>query len=84
MFAIRITEENESKIREVTLTDFDREALDIYLQTEGRWCWIRGYVNKRGVVYQNTALPFRLIVRDFEYDPVRIETDWDQIVRKEA
>ena len=43
--------------------------------------FVTAYVSKSGKFYSFAILPHYLL-DEFEYDPVKIKTDWDQIVRK--
>jgi hypothetical protein len=82
MFAILITEENMPKILQ------DRHDLDA--NTVGwfttlfnkKWWFISGYVDHRGILHSWSVLPLSYTKRYFEYDPIKIQTDWDLIVRK--
>ena len=85
MFAIEITQENLPKIQEAQAdmndVDFD---LDLYLKSPKTWYTIRGYVGPFGRVWTHNlaVLPKNVFDECYEYDPVKIRTDWDQIVRK--
>lgn len=83
MFAILISEENVSKIDQVEfLTDKDKTAVRQYLRSKFCWYFVRGYIGVRGELHDWTVIPHYLLRQSFEYDPDKIITDWDQIVRK--
>lgn len=87
MFAIEITTENMPKIQECeALQKHNEDTLNAYLanyEKRGkRWYAIRGYVTRQGRVQDFAILPAYVFENEFEYDPDKIKTDWDQIVRK--
>lgn len=86
MFAILISAENIPKILEdSSLAPFESEYLEMYLRRPTPWYFVRGYVPQRGEWKRGfTVLPAYIFPENFEYDPVKIQTDWDQIVRKVA
>jgi hypothetical protein len=83
MFAILITFENLPKILEhqqtVTLPHLYEE---VYLESSRPWYYVRGFVGEGGKFAEWACLPEYVLVRDFEFDPHKIKSDWDQIVRK--
>jgi hypothetical protein len=81
MFAIQLSEENVPKILE---RGFEERDFETYLGlTRVVAFFISGYVDRMGKVHPFGIVPFYILVRDFEFDPEAIKTDWDQIVRKE-
>lgn len=83
MFAILIAEENMEKILEGRTHDLDIKTAG-WLTTlfNKKWCFVSGYVDRRGAVHSWSVLPIAYIERYFEYDPLKIRSDFDQIVRK--
>lgn len=81
MFAILISEENMPKILESR--DDLSGSTTRWLATlfEKQWWFITGYVDLKGAVHDWSVLPASYTTRYFEYDPIKIQTDWDQIVR---
>lgn len=85
MFAIHISEETMPLIKEHQDTlpsGVGRILESAYLTSLTEWYYIQGYVNNNGGVESWAAFPEYILVRQFEYDPIKIQTDWDQIVRK--
>lgn len=80
MFAILMSEDTLPKILEVdALTDKDVAFLKTCC-TKQRY-FIRGYVSRRGALIPWTILPSYLFTPIFEHDEIKIQTDWDLIVR---
>lgn len=82
MFAILIKSENVPKIRESGLSDDLLVAMVIALTSRKNWYAVTGYIKRNGEFIGSTVLPAFVIEEHFEYDPDKIKTDWDQIVRK--
>jgi hypothetical protein len=83
MFAILISNENMPKILEsVTPTTDHHPDFQIFLNSEKTWYLVTGWVGTRGDVIDWTIMPAYMLEEKFEYDPNKIKTDWDQIVRK--
>ena len=83
MFAILISEENMPKIeKEAPTRPYLIESVRSYLGLSADWYFVTGYVDHKGRFKPSTVLPAYIIDENFEYDPVKIKTDWDQIVRK--
>lgn len=84
MFAILLNEENLQKIFDLdpTLNETDKHGIEVYINRPQRWYYIRGYVSSRGGVPTTSILPQYTLDKEFEYNPVKIQTDWDLIVRK--
>ena len=85
MFAIVVSDETMPKIRQSSqLTDKDKSAVEQYClnRPRSKYYVITGYVTRRGMVMNWTFLPHHLFEKNFEFDPEKIKTDWDQIVRK--
>jgi hypothetical protein len=84
MFAILIAPTNLPKLLENhhMTESYYNHGLKPYLTQESNWYYISGFVNARGVLKDFAILPQYFLDRDFEYDPIKIKTDWDLIVRK--
>ena len=83
MFAMLITSENLPKITEESSSDYaDRKTMDTYLALSERWYAITGYTSQFGEFFPLTVLQQYILDHSFQYDPVKIQSDWDQIVRK--
>ena len=85
MFAILISEENLPKINE----DQEKypESLahffpDPYLNHPKNWYYVSGYYSEGRGDISWAAFPEYFLVKKYEFDPTKIQTDWDQIVRK--
>lgn len=83
MFAIQITEENMPEILN-SLPQIREEnvMLDMYARHTRDWFIIRGFVPHIGSMTDWAILPAYILKLKYEYDPNKIKTDWDQIVRK--
>lgn len=86
MFAIQITEDTIEKILQhkdhLGLTDADVYALRRYYMStdKKKWIFVRGfYTHPRGKFLNWTTLP-AYALKHYDYDKVKIQTDWDQIV----
>lgn len=85
MFAILISEKNLPIIKEhqdelsPSLGHFYDKP---YLASLVDWYYIRGYVTEKGALESWAAYPEEYFTRKFDYNPEKIKTDWDQIVRK--
>lgn len=83
MFAVLIDAETLPKIQQ-----FENDlhiyinSKELYLKNRNYWYLVRGYVDERGRVSDYAILPEYLVKQHFDYDPIKIKTDWDQIVRK--
>lgn len=85
MFAILFSEENLGKILEHNETvDSAPVYPDVYLNHKNDWYYIRGYVTNRGKVVDYAVIPEYLFVKVFDYNPEKIKTDWDIIVRHQG
>lgn len=84
MFAILIAPTNLPKILAAPhITEkYYNYGVKTYLAQKSNWYFITGYVDHRGDMKDFTVLPQYILDDNFEYDPVKIKTDWDQIVRK--
>lgn len=83
MFAILISEENMPKIQEVLDTSVrPLHTVDMYIRHPADWYFIQGYIPYIGAPEPLAILPGYVFETNFEYDPDKIKTDWDQIVRK--
>lgn len=83
MFAILITFENLPKILEHQQTvTFPHLYEEVYLKSARSWYYVRGYVAENGKFVEWACIPEYVLVEKFEFDPYKIDTDWDQIVRK--
>lgn len=84
MFAILIAEENMAQIRQVkALTERDAPSLNRYIYARRNFYLIRGYVDLHGRVIDWAVLPAYIFQRHFDYDPVKIQTEWNIITRKD-
>lgn len=81
MHAIEITRDNLPKITEADVTDHYFNTCNIMVHNAKRWYLVKGYVDHRGKLVDWVVLPAYIIEKFFEHDPVKIKTDWDQIVR---
>lgn len=81
MFAILINEENMPKIRERITVDSELANAMTYLRMPKIWFVVTGFVTESGKYFPYAVLPAYMLKNDFDYDPVKIQTDWDQIVR---
>lgn len=80
MFAILISEQNMDKILErVTPTPERHPDFNFYLKRERKYYVITGYVTEMGRVIDWVVLP-DFLLKHYEHDKNKIETDWDQIV----
>ena len=81
MFAIQISNDNESKIRDrVQMNPGDR-TLEMCIKSEKIWYIISGYVLSSGVVQDWAVLPQYVVERNYDYDDETIKTDWTQIFK---
>lgn len=84
MFGLLISEDNLPKIREF-LSPNDVSTMGLYLHPAIKeWYIVRGYYNDRGNVVDWVVLPKYILDADYEYDALKIRTEWDQIVRKNS
>lgn len=84
MFAIEINDESIAKI--VATSDLPSDvylSLAMFNHNRNKWYLIRGYINLRGAYEPWAFLPSYILSSRYEFDPVKIQTDWDQIVRKD-
>ncbi len=83
MFAILCNKDNLEKIVESgALDEMQIEAVKRYYIPDSRdEVFITGYVNRRGRVMPWAVLPMLIFKQSFDYDPIKIQTDWDIIVR---
>lgn len=84
MFAIQITLQNQSKIEEAIDTKKDGLFFDTFTDSSHKWYIVTNYINRRGQPIGWRILPSYILRRDYEFDENIIETNWDQIVRKET
>ena len=88
MFAIKITEDNMETITESgVFATKPKNFVAMFLsrsQRGGDWALIRGYVPDRGAIIDWAVLPKFVLDEFFDYDPDKIQTDWTNLVRKEA
>jgi len=83
MHAILITEENAAKIEESGFTAIrPMHTIEVYMSNHKDWYLVSGYVGEDGYFQDYAVLPQYILDDNFEYDPTKIQTDWDQIVRK--
>lgn len=82
MHALLIAVQNVEKIQEF-LADTKDADLDLgpYLRHKNAWYIIRGFVPYLGAPIDFGILPAHILESRFEYDAVKILSDWDQIVR---
>lgn len=82
MFAIEITIQNMPKIRQYEkMSDEDKANLELYLRSPKVWYLVTGYVPRRGPLIDWIILPANILDKCYDYNPLRIKTNWDQIVR---
>ena len=84
MFAIELSEDNLPQILQ-TSTLFVAEAqimTDLYFRSPRTYYFIKDYFDRNGRQQGWGILPEFVLKDFFEYDPDKIKTDWDQIVRK--
>ena len=81
MFAIELREENLDKIEQAP--DISSIDMDFVMKVykENKYIFIRNYVTKKGTFIGCTFLPRYIFDQVFDYDPEKIQHDWDQIVR---
>jgi hypothetical protein len=82
MFAIKITPDTMHKIgstHTLTIRDF-RSIESLFARREA--VFITGYVTRGGQLMDWIVLPWYEFEESFEFDAQKIQTDWDQIVRK--
>ena len=83
MFAIEINEATLPKIFDLSYSrPIDPKAFDYHLRSSNTWYFVNAFVTPSGRVHEWTIIPWHKLRRDFEHDPVKIQNDWDQIVRK--
>lgn len=84
MFAIEINDENMSKIADLEiLTETRLNAIGgVYGTARTTFYFVRGYTELNHLFRDWGVLPAYVLERSFEYDPIKIKTNWDQIVRK--
>lgn len=83
MFALLINSDNLEKISQVyDISEKDMAEIRIFTISSLKWYLVRGYVSLRGEPQDWVILPEYIIHNKYEYDPEKIDTDWDQIVRK--
>lgn len=84
MFAIKVTDENLGKI----LNEFHSAPEcppfypELYLKNDYNWYYISGYISRQGTMLGYAVLPENTLRHNFHVDMLKIQTDWDQIVRK--
>lgn len=82
MFAIELSVENLPKIRQLDfLSSVDKTEIEVYVRSDKTWYFVRGYVNSRGVLEPWAVFPEYILNRSYDFDPVKIQTDWGIIVR---
>lgn len=83
MHALLIAEQNVEKLQEF-FKDTRTGQFDLgpYLRHKSAWYVIRGFVPYLGAPEDFGILPAYAFESKFEYDAVKILSDWDQIVRK--
>lgn len=83
MFAILLTKENFPKILEDSRDLFTGSDIQ-YLESclDKRRYLITGYVTNRGAYHSWFIMFHGMFHKLFEFDEEKIQTDWDQIVRK--
>lgn len=83
MFAIELTSLTLPEIYLLDIfTNVDKVELEIYVRSARPWYFVRGYVNSSGALEPWAVFPEDILRRSYDYDPDKIHTDWDQIVRK--
>jgi hypothetical protein len=86
MFAILIAPTNLPKLlaNHHMTEKYYNYGIKTYLtqKSNNKWYYISGYVDTRGVLKDFAVLPQYILDDNFEYDPIKIKTDWDLIVRK--
>jgi len=82
MHAILVSSDNLPKIVSPELPDLYAKNCTVVLRLSTQWYLVQGYVDSAGKYFEWTLLPAYIIEKHFEYDPTKIQTDWDQIVRK--
>jgi len=83
MFAIEITKANLGQIWErFEAPEPDKFDYGLWLHTTEPYYYVSGYVGHSGTPQPFAILPKHQLDKYFEYDPVKIQNDWDQIVRK--
>jgi len=83
MHAILITEESMPKIISRERAHLNLQDL-VFLQTcigKNRY-FVSGYYDGRGRLGTWMMMPQHVLDKSYEYDPAKIQTDWDQIIRK--
>ena len=88
MFAIEITEENLPQILQtpgLTIADAQlmADAFIAHNNDHVRY-FIKGYTDRKNRLVPWTTLPEFIFVKNFDFDPEKIKTDWDIVVRKAA
>lgn len=82
MFAIKINSETLDIIKDSLDEDSEyKDTIEYFARMENRWYFLRGYTAPRGAFYPEMVMPGFIIETQFEYDPQKIDHDWDQIVR---
>lgn len=83
MFAILIADENVELLSEFQIEhDIPVDHVLSYLICKSEWFLVRGWQSPRGGLKVWTCLPGYIIRENYEFDPEKIKTEWDQIVRK--
>jgi hypothetical protein len=86
VFAILVSEENRKTVMDTIADRTPDHPVDYDLFTNRprgvEYYFVTGYVNDRGEVEPWAFLPSFVFRQEFEYDAERIQTEFDQIVRK--
>lgn len=82
-FAILFNSENLSKVltHQESLERTSPIYPDVFFKHHADWYYVQGYINERGQLIDWAIIPAYVLADNYEYDPVKIQTDWDQIVK---
>lgn len=81
MFAIKLTEDNFPKILLTPTLSIAKAQAISELYFHRNYIFVAGYVDHFGRVTGWDIIPEFVFKKFFDYDPEKIKTDWDQIVR---
>jgi hypothetical protein len=85
MFAIKLSEANmDTILKKDRFSEDEKKAMQVYLHIPKEFYLITGFVSRNGGGPENfSVMPKNVFEECFEHDPVKIQHDWDLIVRNQ-
>ncbi len=81
VFAIELTEDNFTKIRQTADLTVDEAYSLNNIFFNRSYVFITGYTDSKNRLHDWAILPMFIFADDFEFDPEKIKNDWDQVFR---